>query len=99
MKVVTLTVLRTGHPYPQEIFSVLISVRGCLDPRAIVRTERIEPATFRIVAQCLYQLRHCESRRHIQLFMCNRLKWIKLRAIYTTAAKKVFTAYNYHMYQ
>jgi len=28
--------------------------------------------------------------------MCRRLKWIKLRAIFTTAVKKVFTAYNYH---
>jgi hypothetical protein len=67
---VRLSALRAGHPLPPGRLLILISVRGWVDLRAIVRLEElgqmknamtssgIEPATFRLVAQCLNQLRY-----------------------------------------
>jgi hypothetical protein len=63
MKVVSLSALYTGRLYPPEGSLVLISVRGRVDfwagrIKSIKKSHWIEPATFRVVAQCFNQLRY-----------------------------------------
>jgi len=65
MEVVRLSALRTGRLFPLGNIPVLISVRGWVDPRAIVRPEwlcqwkiPVEPATFQLVPRCLNRLQY-----------------------------------------
>jgi hypothetical protein len=67
---VRLSAPRAGRPLPPGRFLIFISVRGWINPRAIVRlaglsqlrnpviSSGIELAIFRLVAQCLNQLRY-----------------------------------------
>jgi hypothetical protein len=106
MKVIRLTALNTGHLYPpppKEIFLVLIFVRGCVNPRAIVRPEgldesnismlpsRMEPATFRFVAQCLNCWRHPVVGQRPNWDASNREQWSRL-----LRSHKSITIANFH---
>ena len=65
MKVVRSSTSRTGRLYPQEMFLVLIFIRGLVDPRAMVLSEGntslknpvtppgVDPGTVRLIAQRL----------------------------------------------
>jgi hypothetical protein len=89
MKMVRLSALRTGrHHHPGST-----PVRGWVDPRATVRPEVLcqwkivvtlsgmEPATFRLVAQCLNQLHHYVPHilRSITLFRKSCRLWDNMK--------------------
>jgi len=70
-------------PLPLTKYSWYSTVRGWVDPRAIVRPEGIEPATFRLAAQSRNQLRHRVTRQNTRIWRA----WSTARCLHQVTPK------------
>jgi hypothetical protein len=94
-------------PLPQEMFLVLIFTRGCVDPRAMVRSEGdkslknpvtppgIDPGTIRLVAQ---RLNHYTTLTQAPTFWCILQFWCKFPEYAINDAETCSTTIILHLY-